>query len=236
MIGIKTYASALAVVLALAGTTVAVGGGRWNRAKGPGELKHLGLKAYWSVLHEDQKESAKAILADHLATVAPDRMATAARLLTYRANVAAALTKEQRIQAADLLKKVGELPAKEKWVLVDRRLGTTDRAALADRVEALEAAGPEARVDLGSEILDQVFEAVEAELAEQISLTAEQRRTISGLRAGLKTDLRPLAIRLATAREETKQKAMALLDSEQRTRLEDLGKGIRARILSFIRG
>jgi hypothetical protein len=234
MMLLKSYGSALAVVLALAGTTVAVGETRAARAHCG--LRAAGLKAYWSVLRQDQKEPAKQLLVDHLAATAPDRMAAAARIMQYRADVAGTLTGDQRREAAAVLRAVGKLPEARRRALLDGILDGMDRASLADRVASLEGAAPEGKVDIVTGILDEVLAAVEVRLAEKLSLTGEQRRSIVALREQLVRDLRPVAVRLAGAREETKRKALALLDDGQRAELESRARDIRERVLAFIRG
>jgi hypothetical protein len=225
----KIAAVTLVSVLVL-GTAAAVAAPR------AGGLEEIGQKVYWSLLTDGQKAEAKAIAADYLADVAPDRLGAAARLMRLKADVAGVLTKEQRIEAGKLGWIAKNLPKEKRREHFAELLASTDREALAGRVEKLQAATPEERVTLGIEIIDQIYDAAEPKLAARLSLTEEQRRQIRVLVGAAKTDLQPVAVRLATAKAAAVAKGLALLDTEQKKKLDSFRDGVRAKILSFIRG
>ena len=117
--------SALAV-LVLAGFTVATGQERLAETRRSHGLKALGFKVYWSLLDDGQKGEAKEIISDFLAETAPDRLAVLSRVMRHKADVAALLTKEQRVQAGKIGAMVRKLPKEKRHELVDRLLEGTD--------------------------------------------------------------------------------------------------------------
>jgi Spy/CpxP family protein refolding chaperone len=227
---------ALVAVVALAGTTAAVGAEKYGQAKRAGGLKALGFKVYWSLLDSEQKDQAKEIISDFLAETASDRLSALSRLIKYKADVADVLTKEQRRKAGKIRWAVRQLPEEKRKALIDEVLDGTDRQALADRVERHASASPEDKVAIGLEILDQVYEAVEPRLAEKLSLTREQRDRIKELFTELKTDLEPVAIRIEKAKAEAVRKGISILDEEQRGKLEKFKEDVSEKVLAFIRG
>ena len=225
---------AVSAALLLAGATTASAKGRAAReARG---LRALGLQAYWSLLREDQKPAARAILGEHLAATAPDRLAAAARLLRFKADVAALLTTEQRKAAARLAQQVRGMSQEDRRDGFDGLLDQTDREALARRAEARVTATPEERVALGLEMLDQMYALVEPTLAERLTLTQEQRTTVRALYEALKTDLQPVGVRLEVAKAEAARAGVALLDAEQKAKFEAFVTDVRERVLGFLRG
>ena len=234
---LRNVALACVVVVALlaVGTSALArdGAGRTGADQG---WKGLGLRAYWSVLREDQKSEAKAIVADHLARTAPDRWAAAARAVQFRADVAAMLTPVQRKAAGRLAWARRHTPHAKRMVALARLLDETDRTALADEVASLASAAPADKVKIGLGIHGRLFDLVEPKLAVYLDLTSEQRSQLRELYAGLMADLGPIALRLETAKAEDARRGLALLDDEQRATLKDLGAGITEKVLAFLRG
>jgi len=230
-----TILAVLAGVVLL-GATAASAGERAAASRRARGLKALGLKVYWSLLREDQKADAKAVLADFLTDTAPDRLSAAARLLRFKADVAAVLTPEQRREAARMKRASQGLAGDERRAVLDRLLEGTDREALAARVERLAGAAPQAKVMTGLEILDQLYDVAEPAIAERLGLSPEQRERIRALYVGLKSDLTPVAVRLETAKAAATAKAVALLDDAQRTKLEQARESIAEKVLAFLRG
>jgi hypothetical protein len=226
----RAIAAGLVVVTLLAGATALAGDGLARGAK------HLGLRACWSLLTAEQKAEAKEILAEHLAATAPDRLVALARVVKFKAEVAAVLTPEQRVQAGKLGWAVRRLPRERKVALLDELLDGTDRTALADRVESLDAAAPADRVKLGLAILDQVVEVLTPKLVEKLALTAEQVEGIRTLYAEAKADLEPVAVRLAKARALAVRRGLSILTGEQRARLTERKEGFLSKVVAFLRG
>jgi len=133
------------LVAAVAVVGVAANDGNVASAQTGKGLRAFGLKVYWSLLDETQKDEAKEIISDHRAETAADRLRAASRLLRYRADVAEVLTKEQREKLVRLRRVVTRLPEAKKRALLEKLLRRTDRNLLADRLESLDGAGPEAR-------------------------------------------------------------------------------------------
>ena len=229
----KTTIILVSVALVLAGTTAAVAAEKQGRAKG---LKALGLKFYWSLLDEGQKEQAKEIAADFLADTASDRLAAMSRLLRYKSDVAALLTKEQRKTAGKIKAIVKKLPEEKRKALFEEILNGTDRQALAERIERHASATPEDKVTIGFEILDQVYEALEPKLSEKLTLSRQQLLELRGLYEELKKDLRPLAVRLEKAKAAAKEKGLSILSAEQRAKVERFKETVTEKVLAFIRG
>lgn len=226
----KLVSGVAIAVVTVVGTAVALAGPRFRGAE------DLGLKAYWSVLNDTQKEQAKGIAADYLAETAPDRLATGARIMRFRADVATVLTVEQRKQvAANWWAGRGRTP-EEKGARLEHLLASMDRGAVADRVERMETATPEQRVTLAIELFDQFWAAAEPKVATDLKLTDDQLAKIRALAANAKSDVRPVAVRVATAKEQAKAKGLAILDESQRKRLDDARVSGRARLMAFIRG
>ena len=96
---IKLIGAVLACVLV---GTAAIGAERAANRRFEGGLKALGFKAYWSLLDEDQQGEAKAIIKDHVARTAPDRMEALSIMVRFRGEVARVLTVEQRLKAAGI--------------------------------------------------------------------------------------------------------------------------------------
>lgn len=225
----------MGLVLVLgAGTAAATG--RFDDARGKAGLKALGFKVYWSLLDDGQKAEAKEIVADHLAATGPDRLAAAARLLRYRADVAALLTKEQRAKALKIAFTVKKLPKERRIALLDRLLDKTDRAALANRLEGLIDASPEARVGGGLDVLDQLHALLLAEAATRLGLTADQTARIDALYRELRTDIEPIALRLAQAKDDAVRKGLSILDETQKAKLELVKDAVIEKVLAFLRG
>lgn len=230
----KAFLAGLALVAAAVASSAAFGAGDGWRARGG--LRAIGLKAYWSVLREDQKDEAKEILADFLAATAADRSFATARLLDFRADVLALLGPEQIREAGRLRRAVAGLPRERRIELLDRLLDRTDRSGLADRVERLAGASPEQRVTLGFEILDLLLGAVLEELRPRLSLTAEQQASLRDLYGRLEEEIRPASVRIAAAKAEATRKALSLLDAGQRARLEQIRETVTAKVLGFLAG
>jgi hypothetical protein len=235
----------ISLVLVIAVALVALGSTALAREDGPPSaraqakahgLEGLGLRAYWSVLREDQKSEAKAIIADHLARTASDRLAALAHCVQFKADVVALLTPEQRKAAWRLARLQRHTPRGERIAALDRLLDGTDRAALADEVESLGSATPEEKVRIGLAIHDRLYGLVEPKVAEALDLTPDQRDRLRDLYEGLKTDLEPIAVRIATAKAEDAQRGMALLDDQQRETLKRFGERVAGKVLTFIRG
>ncbi len=225
-------------VVVVAGAAVVLGAAAVALAapRGFRGLEEIGQKAYWSMLSEGQREQAKDVALDFTALTAPDRFAAASRFLKLQSDVAQVLTLEQRREAAKLGWIAKSLPQEKRRELFSSILEGTDREALAQRVERLETASPEERVTLGIEIVEQVYGAAEPRLAERIGLTADQRGQIRGLVDAAKTDLQPIAVRLAQAKADATTKGLAILDATQRARLDGVRTEVRTRVLDFLRG
>ena len=230
----KLMITGLVAVVAFVG--IAATGQKVAEARTKHGLKALGFKVYWTLLTAEQKEQAKEIIADHLADTQADRLRAAARLIEYRADVADVLTKEQREQLARLKKVIRRLPENKRKALLVRFLNRTDRALLATRVESLDGATPEQRVETGLLILDQVHDALKAALVERVSLTEEQARKIDALYSDTKDDLKPIAVRLATQRAAVIEKGIGILTEEQRAKLTKVKETVTEKVLAFIRG
>jgi hypothetical protein len=218
--------------LSAAGALVA---GQAN-AGGMGELRKLGLKAYWSVLDGEQKVEAKKIGEKFLLETAPDRLAVKARMLKFRADVTALLTVEQRREAVSVFGALKKLDREGKKEIFAKLLDRTDRAALADRVDRISGVSPPEQVDLGLAICDQLFAAYLEALAPKLALTADQQAQILALFDGVKADLKPVALRLAEARSVVLRAALSLLRPEQREKLDTFREDLMGKVLDFLRG
>jgi hypothetical protein len=205
-------------------------------ARWMGELEKLGIKAYWSLLDEGQREQAKALAERYLADTAPDRLAVEARVAKYRADVAALLTPEQRREAVRILAAVKRMAPERRRALLEGLLDRTDRTALAGRVERIASAGPQDKLALGMEILDEVAGAMLAVFTEKLGLSAEQQAGIRALYAGLKADVLPAAGRLSEAKAAATREGLALLRPEQKARFDEFRAGVLSKVLAFIRG
>jgi hypothetical protein len=222
--------------LLLLGATVAWAGEQAQTRRRNQGLRAAGLRVYWSLLRDDQREPAREILGDFLVGTQPDRLQASARLVRLKADVAGILTESQRRMAWTARKRFRALAADARRALVDRMLSQTDRAVLASRVERMQAAAPEARVALGIEILGQVGDVLEAEMARTLGLSDRQRAGIRALYDEALAELKPIALRLATAKAEAVARALALLDADQRTKVELWHEDVRAKVLTFLRG
>jgi hypothetical protein len=227
---------AVLTIVALFGATAAVAGERAAERRRARGLKALGFKVDWSLLRDDQKDEAKEIIAEFLTDTAPDRLAALGRLVQFKADVAALLTPAQRREAARMHREGKQRTEEERRALADRLLSDTDRQALAARVERLAGATPEQKVTIGVEILDQVVEVIEPKVAERLALTTDQRDRLRTLYEELKVDLRPTAIRLETAKAEAVRQGVALLDDDQRAKLETFRDTVMEKVLAFLRG
>jgi Spy/CpxP family protein refolding chaperone len=225
----------LVAVAAVAVAAVAWAGEREARWRGHG-LRKMGLKVYWSLLREDQKAPAKQILSDFLVATAPDHLHAAARLMEYKAQVAAILAPEQRREAWKAGKHWKGLSEDERRAIADRLLDGTDRSLLARRIEMAAGAAPEEQVLLGYQVLDQVYAVVEPELAKRLALTEDQRAKVRTAFDALKADLRPTAVTLARARAEAVRQALDLLDADQRSQVEAWKDDATAKVMEFLRG
>ena len=230
MKSLRIGALGVALLMVLIVTTGAFAG------DGKGGLKALGMKVYWSLLDAGQKEEAKTIIADHLAETGPDRLRAASRLIRYWADVTEVMTKEQRLKAVRFREVVKKLPKERRIALLNRLLDRTDRAALAGLIEQSSSAAPEDRLEVGIEILDLVHDALLAAGVERWGLTADQTAKIEVLYEEMKQDLRPVALRLARARAEAVRRGTAILDEEQKAKLDTFKDAVLDKVLTFIRG
>ncbi len=205
-------------------------------ARSQGSLKKLGFKFYWSLLDADQQMQAKEIIADHLAKTTADRLAAAALVVKFKADVAALLTLEQIKQAGKIRKVMKTMPRGKRAVVFNRLLGTTDRAAFTDRVARIVDAGPEDRVRIGIELLDQTVDLFLAEYGPRVDLTREQETRIREHYAALKTDLKPVALRLSRARATVIEEALAILTDEQRAKVGKFKDKVLQKILAWLQG
>ena len=89
---------------------------------------------------------------------------------------------------------------------------------------------------LGIEVLGQVGDVMEAEMTRTLGLSDRQRAGIRTLYDEALAELKPIALRLAAARAEAVARALALLDAEQRTKVELWHEDVRAEVLTFLRG
>jgi hypothetical protein len=224
--------------IGLIGAVLLAGMATLNRAEAGTKksLKKLGFRAYWSLLDAGQRQEARKLVVENLIGTAADRLRCAARILEYRADVAEVLTPDQRRKIGKLRHVVRHLPEFRKRRLPSRFLGETDRELLAERIGKMAAAGPEERVDLGFLVHGQLHEAMISALEGRIELSEEQIGRLRDLYADLTEDLRPAAVRIETARQETVRKGLALLTERQREKLERIGKFISDRVLAFVRG
>ncbi len=207
-----------------------------QNAKSRDSLKKLGFKFYWSLLDADQQMQAKEIIADHLAKTTADRLAAAALVVKFRADVAALLTLEQIKQAGKIRKVMKTMPRGKRAVVFDRLLGTTDRVAFTDRVSRIVDAGPEDRVRIGIELLDQMVDVYLAEYGPRLKLTREQETRIREHYAALKTDLKPVALRLSTARAKVIEEARAILTDDQRAKVGKFKDTVLQKVLAWLQG
>jgi hypothetical protein len=217
--------------IVLAATTVAIAA---ERDRNP--LKKLGLKFYWSLLDADQQEQAKELLAVHLTETAADRTGAAARVLRFRAEVLEVLNHEQIRKAARIKKVMGALPKEKRAAVFDRLLDTTDRALFTERVERLAAAGPEERVRVGMELMDQLVDVTLAEYGPRLELSRDQELRIREAYSRLKTDLEPVALRLSAARARVTESALAILTAEQREKVGEFKDTVMEKVLGWLRG
>ena len=201
-----------------------------------GSLKKLGFKFYWSLLDADQQMQAKEIIADHLAGTAADRAAAAARVARYRADLVGLLTHVQIRKAARIKRVMKALPRQKRLAVFDRLLDKTDRAGFTDRVSRIVDAGPEDRVRIGFELLDQVVDMYLSAYGPRIDLTREQETRIRELYAELKADLTPIALRLSTARAQVIVDAKAILTDEQREKVGKFKDTVLEKVLAWLRG
>lgn len=221
--------------IAAVGLVIAAGVARAAPRGARGGAEALERKFYWSLLRADQKREVEKAVADFLAQTAPDRDLAASRMLRLRAEATALLTVEQRKDAGKVAWFVKHLTEAERREGFDRFLDGTDREALARRIERLEGAAPEDRVAIGIEILDQVYDAAEAKLAEALKLSPEQRTGLKALYGQAKEDLKPLAVRIETAKGGLVRTGLALLDEEQKAKFDAFHADLRAKILAFVR-
>lgn len=216
--------------------TVAWAGERAASARRAHGLKAMGLKIYWSVLRQDQQAEAKAVIEDFLVETAPERLQVVAAWTSFRASVAGVLTPEQRRKAWALKRADRALTDVERRARVEALLETTDRGALADRVSRMPGATLEERAEVSSELLEQFYVALEADVAPRLDLDESQRAAVRTHFDALRADLKRVAPSLADARQAAIQKALAILDEDQRARVKTLGDDALARVLAFIRG
>jgi len=226
-------AAALAVAVLATAAAAGAGAAAAGRAKG---LRGLGLRIYRSVLREDQKPQAKKILADFLVDAAPERLAAFSAWTAYRAEVAAVLTPAQRRKAWALKRKARAWSPDQRRTHVDAALDGTNRGVLADRVAALRTASPESRASIRTEIQDQLYEAIVADLGPRLDLNETQRRTIRARYDAFRERLQPIAKRLAAKRAVAVRKALDLLDADQRERIEVARDTVMEKLLAFLRG
>ncbi|MCU0725806.1 MAG: hypothetical protein MUE73_08470 [Planctomycetes bacterium] len=205
-------------------------------AGGTKTLRKLGLKAYWSVLDDDQKTEAKKIGEKFLLETAADRLAVEARVMKFRADVTALLSVEQRRTAAKVFATLKKLDGERKKELFSKLLDRTDRAVLSERVDRISGASPPEQVELGLAIHDQLFEAYLGALAEKLALTADQQAAARALYDGLKADLKPTALRLAEEKSAAVRAALALLRPEQKEKLDSFREDLMGKVLDFLRG
>jgi len=224
------------LVAAVAVVGLAATSGKVAEARTKQSLKALGFKAYWSLLTAEQKEQAKEIIADHLSDTRTDRLRFASRLLEYKADVADVLTKAQRGETRAAQAGGRRLPEHRRKALLVKFLNLTDRALLAARVESLDGATPEQRIETGIQILDQVHDALKAVLVERVGLTALQSRKIDALYFDATKDLKPVAVRLAKKRAAVIKKGLAILSEPQRKRLGEIKETITEKVLGFLKG
>lgn len=227
------FVAVVAVALLVAGTSALAREGARRRAQG---WKALGLRAYWSLLSEEQQEQAKTLLIDHLAQTAPDRLSAAARLMRFKADVVTVLTPEQRVVAGRIHWLSKHRTREERLAAFDQLLEGTDRDALAALVERHVAAAPDAKVAIAFEILDRIWAVLEPKAVEVLGLGDAQQDRIRALYEDLKTDLEPVALRLETAKAEAVRAALAILDDDQRETLERFRTHILEKVLTFLRG
>jgi hypothetical protein len=230
MSGRKLLSLGLLVAVFLAGAANAAEAGTKKN------LKRLGFRAYWHLLDAEQKQEAKRLVVENLLDTAADRLRCAARIVEYRADVVEVFSRRQLVKLGRMRHVVRHLPEFGKRRLLSRFLDRTDRELLAMRIGKMAGAGPEERVDLGFLVHDQLHAAMIEALKKRVELSDEQARRLGVLYADLKDDLRPAAIRLESARQETVRKGLALLTDAQRRKLERFGEFVLDRVLAFVRG